>query len=366
MFDVNDPEKEGDLDSALVNQKIARVKEYLSEFEAVLITGDFKDICKYIDVNSFIDMYIAHEYFKNADFNFSSTRFYIKNNKIYAGPLWDFDLSCGNYNPRTSSHMYEDGESYKGIFCREMLWFEKLFECEEFDQMVKDRFKSRQFVIQNMYKKGSTSELSIDYLVDNFGKSFERDSANINERGAGWSLQGGGGYVGIGYTTTAKWTQWEQPIEFVRDWLENRNAWLCEQWGINMDEAYEETTDNRSEITITQVTSDEAVLNKIKFSKVNISSANKKKAKARISLRLKKKVKIADGYELIFYSRKKQNNKSIILKTKVSVNKKKLFIKSRKFKKYKKIYVRIRAYKVIGNKKIYSLNWSTLKKVKIK
>ncbi len=252
-FDVNDPEKEGDLDSQLVLKKINRVKQYLTEFEDVLTIGYYPEICNYIDVDSFVDMYIASEFFKNADFNFSSTRFYIKNNKIYAGPLWDFDLSCGNYNPRTYSNMYEDGESYKGIFCKQMPWYEKLFECEEFDQLVKKRYAKRQFIIQNMYKVGSESELSIDYLVANYGKSFERDSAKVSERGAGWSLQGGGGYVGIGYTTTAKWTQWEQPIEFVRDWMKNRNEWLCEQWGIDLQEAYLKSDPTNQEETTTPV-----------------------------------------------------------------------------------------------------------------
>ena len=43
-FDVNDPEKDGDLEKSLVNQKIERVNNYLSEFEKVLLTNNYSNI----------------------------------------------------------------------------------------------------------------------------------------------------------------------------------------------------------------------------------------------------------------------------------------------------------------------------------
>ncbi|MBE5958674.1 MAG: hypothetical protein E7254_07425 [Lachnospiraceae bacterium] len=398
MFDVNDPEKEGDLDSALVINKIGRVKEYLNEFESALVNGEYSEICNYIDVDSFVDMYVAYEFFKNADFNFSSTRFYIYNDKIFGGPLWDFDLSCGNYNPRTYSQMYEDGESYKGIFCNAMPWYAKLLECEEFQELVKERFAARQYIIQNMYKIDSPAKLSIDNLIENYGKSFERDSAKTSERGAGWSLRGGGGYVGIGYTTTAKWTQWEQPIEFVREWLKNRNEWLCEYWGIDMEEAYQEselleieeetteyieettehivetteivgTTNMNTEATAVQMQiatekKEETLITEIKVPTVKISYARKKKAKQKVTVKLKKRYKGVDGFEVAFYSKKSRKNKYKIFKTTVTSSKISFTVRNRKFEKIDILYVSVRGYKLNNNEKIYSSKWSGLVKIK--
>ena len=41
------------------------------------------------------------------DIGFSSTRFYIKNGKLYAGPLWDLDLSSGNIDEHESAQVLE-------------------------------------------------------------------------------------------------------------------------------------------------------------------------------------------------------------------------------------------------------------------
>lgn len=67
----------------------------LNRFETALENGDFEEVSKFVDLKSFANFYIVNELFKNVDFNYSSTRFYIKDGVLYAGPLWDLDLSGG-------------------------------------------------------------------------------------------------------------------------------------------------------------------------------------------------------------------------------------------------------------------------------
>ncbi|MBR3645348.1 MAG: CotH kinase family protein, partial [Lachnospiraceae bacterium] len=247
-FDVNDPEKDGDLDNELVLAKINRVNTFLTEFEKALAKVKYEKVKPYIDVQSFVDMYVVNEYFKNADFSFSSTRFYIKDNVLYAGPLWDFDLSCGNVNPKQYTGYYTDGIGHEGLYGTNMLWFKKLMQIPEFQEAVKKRFESLQYSIQNLYKEDSQESLSINMFLYEYGNSIERDSRPIADLGAGWKLSGGGGYVGISYTTTAKWTQWEQPIDFLRDWLKKRNEWMCAEWGIDIEEAYAHSNPDNQEL----------------------------------------------------------------------------------------------------------------------
>lgn len=237
-FDVNDPEKGDDLTDEQVDAKIARVREFLKPFESALVRKDYDEILKYMDEDTFIDFYIANELFKNVDFNFSSTRFYIKNDKIYAGPLWDFDLSSGNCKSSYYRDYYVDGVSYKGFYCQGMDWYKYLFKNPTFCDKLKERYKNLQYVIQNMYKNGSETTLSIDYLVNNYGESFKRNYLSTNALGAGWSLTNDDGFS---LAAEAGWTTWQQPIEFLRSWLKNRNIWLCEQWGIDMNSAYEDS-----------------------------------------------------------------------------------------------------------------------------
>lgn len=75
------------------------IKSYMEDaFDA--IDGDsYEEVEKYIDVNSFAETYIVQELMGNADVGYSS--FYVYKDtggKLYAGPVWDFDLSSGDVN----------------------------------------------------------------------------------------------------------------------------------------------------------------------------------------------------------------------------------------------------------------------------
>ena len=236
-FDVNDPEKGDDLTDDQVDAKILRARSFLSTFENVLKNNvdDLDAIARYIDVDSFVDYYIANELFKNVDFNFSSTRFYIKGNKLYAGPMWDLDLSSGNCKTSFYTDYHKDGDSAKNYYCRKLEWYKRLFRNQEFNERVAKRFYDLQYKIQSLYRSDSTEVNSIDYLVNRYGNSFVRNYADKEQLGAGWPLQYNDGYSLAG---EANWQTWQEPIEFLRNWLSRRNTWMCQQWEIDMNQAY--------------------------------------------------------------------------------------------------------------------------------
>lgn len=248
-FDVNDPEKGDDLTDIEVDTKIARVREYLNSFEDALVNKNYEEILNYIDEDTFVNFYIVNELFKNVDFNFSSTRFYIKNEKIYAGPLWDFDLSSGNCKKSYYNDYYVDGVSYKGYYCQSMNWYRELLKNEAFYNKVKDRYAKLQYTIQNMYKVDTETQLSISGLLDNYKESFIRNYLPQSQLGAGWELTNEDGYS---YSAESGWTSWEQPIEFLRTWIQNRNIWLCEQWNVDMDKAYYDSDPNPEKDLLTE------------------------------------------------------------------------------------------------------------------
>ncbi len=66
--------------------------------EFAVMSGDWEQIQKYFDVESLAKYYILHEYFKDVDYAWDSTKFTIDNGKISAGPLWDFDRALGHAN----------------------------------------------------------------------------------------------------------------------------------------------------------------------------------------------------------------------------------------------------------------------------
>lgn len=402
VFDVNEPEKGDDLTDEQVDAKIARVQEFLKGFETTLTGDDYNAILEYINEDSFVDFYIVNELFKNVDFDFSSTRFHISGDTIYAGPMWDLDLSSGNCKSSYYTNYYVDGVSWKGYYCQGMGWYKELFKKDEFYSKVKERYAELQYVIQNIYMKGSTQANSIDSLVNTYGKSFERNYMSTDLLGAGWSLTNDDGYS---FAAESGWATWTDPIEFLRSWLENRNEWLCSEWGIDMQAAYEEnkpeeettteepivdetttveeetttvgdetTTAAEETTTITDETTVKSgettvaptyavTTTKVQApGKAEIKKVNpKKKAAKKVKLSLKK-IKGADGYQIKFT--KKKNSKKAVLKK--FVKKLKVTIKSKKLKNKKKLFVRVRAYKLDANgKKVYG-KWSKVKKVKIK
>ena len=90
--------------------------------EYAVMSGDWEQIQKYFDVDSLAKYYILHEYFKDVDYAWDSTRFTIDNGKIAAGPLWDFDRalghaskSGGNANCRDAYHNSPNKPSVGGI-----------------------------------------------------------------------------------------------------------------------------------------------------------------------------------------------------------------------------------------------------------
>ena len=427
-FDINDPEKDGDLPEDQLNTKIANVTAYLNNFETALRNRNYDEILQYMDEDSFVNFYIVNELFKNADFNFSSTRFYIKDNKVYAGPCWDYDLSSGNCKSSYYTDYYVDGVSHKGYYCQGMNWYRQLFKIDAFYNKVKERYKELQYKIQNIYKTDSETDISINHLLDTYGASFERNYKSTDLLGAGWELTNDDGYS---FAAESGWTTWEQPIEFLRSWLENRNIWLCSEWGIDMAQAYEEskpqpepptteepttteapTTTEEPTTTVAPTTTEEPgmpqtttqvattpettqvvsttepetsvviisettpVITVSENTSVNTSKEVrpiKKVSKGKVQIATKKK----DDKKIKLTFKKIKN--ATKYQVKVSLSKKftkkntitkfvkttKIIVQSKKFRKAKRIYVKVRGVNIIGKKKKYGA-WSSRKRVKIK
>ncbi len=80
------------------------IQSYISTFENSIYSSSFLDPIsgyeKYIDINSFVDYYLLNEATRNVDGYRISTFMYknkdSKNNKLFIGPPWDYNLGWGN------------------------------------------------------------------------------------------------------------------------------------------------------------------------------------------------------------------------------------------------------------------------------
>lgn len=253
------PSLTGNSADAVKPQFVNDIKSYLEGFETVINStsyetsdAQFEDMKKFIDVDSFVDFYITSEYFMTKDIGFSSTRFYIKNGKLYAGPLWDLDLSSGNIDDHENAEDFRSKNSFK--------WFEVLMKNKNFYNKVVARYKELLPKIKSLYADNG----EVDTLVSEIAKSVKTNYENAynykrattdDERNVGWgyswlygikgSLDGTGGKTfteaeleSVGsYGSGVMHDTYEEYITEYKTWLKNRNKWLMSQFNIGDEDA---------------------------------------------------------------------------------------------------------------------------------
>lgn len=224
-FAINEPEVPTD-------SQYKNIENYLMKVENALKTNRLSEYSKYIDVDSFINYYIVSEIFKAVDFNYSSTRFYVKDNKMYAGPLWDVDLSSGNASKTFYKDYYEGNISYRKLFCTQMKWYSYLIKSDEFISRLNERVKKMFTTIENMYAKNGLGNSRIDFLLESYGKSFERNYKTVLDGGAGWSITKRYSIcdnpIGLEFENHPK--TYIENVTMLRNWLKNRVDYLRKEW----------------------------------------------------------------------------------------------------------------------------------------
>jgi hypothetical protein len=186
-----------------------------------------KEIEKYFDIDSMASFYLLLEFFRNVDVNTSSTRFHIKDGKIYGGPVWDFDLSAGNYQRSYYTSMYDRrGNCYAGLYATKMPWFGALTEVSEFQNIVNQKFLDMQDVFVNLYADNTIGKNHIDKTIEAYSESISR---NYGE--AGWDVSKI--YTDGNFLERFPEATYEKNIEYYRKWLRKRNEWLLKEWGLN-------------------------------------------------------------------------------------------------------------------------------------
>ncbi|RYZ83191.1 MAG: hypothetical protein EOP06_20405 [Proteobacteria bacterium] len=110
----------------------------LSHLNSANFADPVDGYAKYIDVDSFINMYFVNELLKNKDAaNFSSIYLYKdKNQKLKMGPAWDFDLVAGN------SDINEINDPEGWHLKTRSPWFARLFQDPAFVAKVKAKWNS--------------------------------------------------------------------------------------------------------------------------------------------------------------------------------------------------------------------------------
>lgn len=131
-FTLKDPEEP-------TVEQLAYIKGYVNQTEAAIFGANFKDpgtgYASYLDVPSFIDWFLVHEFLRVNDAWYSSTNmFKPRLGKLFAGPLWDFDYSMGSPSPSYSMPPTGAWVPTRSI------WFKRMLEDPAFKAAVGARW----------------------------------------------------------------------------------------------------------------------------------------------------------------------------------------------------------------------------------
>ncbi|MBO7161925.1 MAG: CotH kinase family protein [Clostridia bacterium] len=203
--------------------------EFMEQVDDAIAAKNENKLKKLIDVDSFVSAYVIHELLKDCDMVTGSPYFYRKDGILYAGPIWDMDLSTGNvsrYYFQDKYHIYNNadgygdksGDSASGIWAQQE-WFKNLMKCSFFSDAVKAKYASISKDIENLYSDGGY----IDTLCQTYGESFAR---NYNE--AGWSIS----HPYSDYEDETPERTFEANVKELKEWLSRRDAYLKEYFGI--------------------------------------------------------------------------------------------------------------------------------------
>jgi hypothetical protein len=222
----------------IVEEQKNYIENVITNFENVLFSDDYLDAATgyktLIDLQSFIDYFIAVELAKNIDGYRLSTFLYKdrddRDPRIHMGPLWDFDFSFG-------SCIYYEGYDPTGWYYSMStdewgtpFWWSKMMTDPVFVNQLNCRWKA-------LRHWGLSNEVlmdRIDEYVNEIGLAVNR---NYNE----WPVLGE--YI---YPNYFNGNTYQEEIAYLKNWILDRTAWLDE----NMPGVDCSTDNNEIKVTL--------------------------------------------------------------------------------------------------------------------
>ncbi|WP_422770824.1 CotH kinase family protein [Plantactinospora sp. WMMC1484] len=192
------------------------LRQHLQQFHDVLRSPNFADPAtgypSFVDVNSWVDMLIVNELTRGMDAYLRSAYFYKdRDSKIVAGPLWDFDLTFGVggffQNDQIAGWQHQQTRTPSAND-----WFQRLLQDPAFVNRVRARWQElRRGVLSNAQLQSRIDRLTAP-LTAAAQRNFQR-WPNLSTR-----------MLGPFITPTSP--TWQGQVQFMRDWMFQRAAWL--------------------------------------------------------------------------------------------------------------------------------------------
>jgi hypothetical protein len=200
------------------------LSQYLASFVTALHSASPSDPSTgypaFMDTTSFANQVIIHELTRNLD-AYSRSQYFYKDRdaKMFAGPLWDYDLIAGVGSAQTYANLSQSGWQYESNASRLMVtadWFPRLLADPAFKAALVARWKAlRQGELSDAQVTLRITTLTTG-LANGAQRNFQKWNNLTTER--------------IGFFTTPTAATWDGQVAAMHDWLIGRMAWLDSQW----------------------------------------------------------------------------------------------------------------------------------------
>ncbi len=228
----------------IVQEQKDYLKSFVDSFENTAADNNFqnpeKGIRKFADIPSFVDYFVINELSRNVDGYRLSAYFYkdrdSRNSKIFAGPVWDYDLAfrnadyCNGSNRTGWAYMFNYVCPDDGAGLIPSFWFKIIEEDSAFRGQLRCRWKAlRQTVL---------SEQRINFLIDSVvSLTTEARQRHFQK----WPVLG----EWVWPNPQPIPSTYEEEISALKQWITDRVFWLdnnlpnegaCEVWPPGVDE----------------------------------------------------------------------------------------------------------------------------------
>lgn len=202
-------------------EHVEEVTELVRTLDLLLPEGKAQN---YIDMESLAKQFLIDKIVMEADAMQMSTFFYIKGNKLSAGPLWDYDRAMGEI---LSDYAAPIEDLPNGMYG----WYMPLYEKTEFRDMMIETYKDS---LPYFYE---ILDRNIDEYEETLSASVKMDSVLMKSLGK--------------FNETISYQEYENYIRYLKFFLANRLNYLGELWEVTgVDFAIPESTGEWHKVTL--------------------------------------------------------------------------------------------------------------------
>jgi len=203
--------------SSLTHDLKETIEKDFSRFEKALYSFDYDDevygASSFVNINSFVDYFIINEFFQNYDAGIYSTYFHKDvRDKIYIGPVWDFNNACNNYMDTSY-----DGTGF-GLY--ERTWYHMLMKDDSFTDSIIGRYKSLRTTFLN-------EEYLLHYIDDVQAYLGDAVDRNYSVWGYSFDVTKVNGENKL-YPDERNYKSYEEAVSQLKEFIVNRGRWMDE------------------------------------------------------------------------------------------------------------------------------------------